>query len=312
MSKRFLVFLLASATALGGIAGCCTPGPRSGYFAARTPAPGPCGPCGAGVVSPPGRIIPIGAPMPPGPAAALPPGPLQPGAFTQPAPGTGGTLPPDPGVRLAAPEPADAAIPGPPPAPDTNRVERPAQPQLLPPETPEPPKAPPAPPPAPPREERDATPPLPVDIPQFAMARPRVASGQQPFPDGLAWLRAHGYKTVLYVRPPGSDDAAARRQFDKYGLRYLSLEVSPQTLSKQVVEQFNRTVTDENNLPLFVYDKDGSLAGGLWYLYYRTVEKLDDERARTEAARLGFQQDQDGAHRTMWLAVQNYLATQKP
>jgi protein tyrosine phosphatase (PTP) superfamily phosphohydrolase (DUF442 family) len=212
-------------------------------------------------------------------------------------------------VRLAAPEPADASIPSPPP-PDANRAERPNPAQLLPPETTEPPKAPPAPPT--PKEERDVTPPLPVDIPQFAMARPRVASGQQPFPDGVAWLQAHGYRTVLYVRAPGSDDAAARRQFEKYRLRYLTLEVSPQTLTKQVVEQFNAIVTDEKNLPLFVYDKDGSLAGGLWYLYYRLAEKLDDERARTEAARLGFQQDQDNNHRNMWLAVQNYLATQKP
>jgi protein tyrosine phosphatase (PTP) superfamily phosphohydrolase (DUF442 family) len=199
-----------------------------------------------------------------------------------------------------------------------SRSERPQQAGPVPPaQTPEPPvasippqKEPPA--PQPPAEDRNATPPLPVDIPQFAMARPRVASGQQPFPDGLAWLQAHGYRTVLHVRAPGTDDSAARRQVEKYNLRYLTLEVSPQSLSKEIVEQFNRTVTAESNLPLFVYDRDGSLAGGLWYLYYRMSEGLDDDRARTAAGRLGFKPDQDGNHRTMWLAVQTLLATQKP
>jgi protein tyrosine phosphatase (PTP) superfamily phosphohydrolase (DUF442 family) len=144
------------------------------------------------------------------------------------------------------------------------------------------------------------------------MARPRVASGQQPFPDGVTWLQAHDYRTVLHVRTPGEDDAAARRQFEKHGLRYLSLEVSPRTLTREVVDQFTRTVTDEANLPLFVYDRDGGLAGGLWYLYYRLAEKTDDQQARTEAARLGLNQDRNDSHRDMWLAIQAFLATQKP
>ena len=63
-------------------------------------------------------------------------------------------------------------------------------------------------------------------------------------------------------------------------------------------------------LPLFVFDRDGSVAGGLWYLHFRLVEKLSDEKARAEAARLGFRED--GASRTMWIAVQNYLSEMKP
>jgi protein tyrosine phosphatase (PTP) superfamily phosphohydrolase (DUF442 family) len=151
-----------------------------------------------------------------------------------------------------------------------------------------------------------------VDIPQFTMARPRVASGQQPMPDGVAWLQSHGYRTVLHVRAPGEDDAAARRLFESNKLRYLSLEVSPRTLTREVVDKFIRTVNDEANLPLFVYDRDGSLAGGLWYLYLRLADKVDDERARTEASRLGLRQEGEGSHRDMWIAIQGFLAAQKP
>jgi protein tyrosine phosphatase (PTP) superfamily phosphohydrolase (DUF442 family) len=154
---------------------------------------------------------------------------------------------------------------------------------------------------------KDPTPAPPIDIPQFAIVRPNVATGLQPFPDGVAWLKNNGYRTVLHVRAPGAEDTAARRQFEKYGLRYLTLDAAPTTLTKETVDSFNRLVGDEANLPLFVYDKDAAVSGGLWYLHFRLVEGWSDEKARAEAARLGFRQEQDDKHRTMWIAVQKLL-----
>jgi len=69
-------------------------------------------------------------------------------------------------------------------------------------------------------------------------------------------------------------------------------------------------VTDEANQPLFVFDRDSSLAGALWYLHFSTVGGMSDEKALAEAARLGFRNDQDDNSRTMWIAVQNYLRNQ--
>jgi len=78
------------------------------------------------------------------------------------------------------------------------------------------------------------------------------------------------------------------------------------------VDRFNKIVADDKNRPLFVFDKNSALAGALWYLHFRTVENMGDEKARAEAARLGFKQDQDDLHRDMWIAVQNYLKTHNP
>jgi protein tyrosine phosphatase (PTP) superfamily phosphohydrolase (DUF442 family) len=125
--------------------------------------------------------------------------------------------------------------------------------------------------------------------------------------DGLDWLANHGYKTALYIRQPGQDDSSDRKMFEARGLRYVSLEVSPQTLSREIVDQFNHLVTDAGNQPLFVYDRDGTVAGGLWYLYFRTAEGASDEDARAQAARLGLKPDSEEG-RPMWLAVQNYLS----
>jgi protein tyrosine phosphatase (PTP) superfamily phosphohydrolase (DUF442 family) len=160
-------------------------------------------------------------------------------------------------------------------------------------------------------EERPPAPPLPVGIPQFSLARERVASGLRPLLDeGLDWLQSNGYRTVLHVKRPDQDDSADRRQVEKRGLKYLSLDVSPTTLSRPAVEDFNRIVADSAGYPLFVYDRDGSLVGGLWYLHYRMAGNLPDDSARVRAGALGLREDRDDAHREMWLAIQRFVSDQ--
>jgi hypothetical protein len=149
---------------------------------------------------------------------------------------------------------------------------------------------------------------FPVGIPQFAVARDGVSSGLRPLDmDGLNWLQENKYRTVLHLRLPGEDDKVDARQFEKRSLKFLSLEVSPQTLDQKIVDEFNRIVTDKENYPLFVYDKDGGLAGALWYLHFRTVEMASNEEALVRARQLGLREDQE-EQRTMWLAVQKFLS----
>jgi hypothetical protein len=82
--------------------------------------------------------------------------------------------------------------------------------------------------------------------------------------------------------------------------------VSPQTLNREVMDQFNHLVTDVSNLPLFVYDKDGVLQGGLWYLHFRIIDQASDDEARIRAGRLGLKENGGPEQREMWLAVQKY------
>jgi len=245
-------------------------------------------------------ILPRGAPLPQ-PLPNGPPPPLAqaaaPEVQTGPPVASGvepAWHPPEgPGVRLEAPEGAQPPVAAVPPQPGVGE-ERSGGPR---------PGV---------KEERSGeggagTPSLPVGIPQFAMAKKRVASGLRPMLDGLDWLANHGYKTALHLRPPGQDDSSDRKQFEARGIRYVSLEVSPQTLSREIVDQFNHLVTDAASQPLFVYDRDGTLAGGLWYLHFRTAEGASDEDARAQAARLGLKPDTEEG-KPMWLAVQNYLS----
>ncbi len=156
--------------------------------------------------------------------------------------------------------------------------------------------------------ERATPPALPVGIPQFAQVGAKVASGLRPMlDDGLDWLQKNGYRTVLHLRRPGEEDGADRKQIEKRGMRYVSVEVSPQTLARKTVDEFSRLVGDTAAQPLFVYDRDGALAGALWYLHFRLADGSSDEAARVRASALGLRQDREGMHRDMWQAAQQLL-----
>jgi hypothetical protein len=198
--------------------------------------------------------------------------------------------PRDPSVTLLPPEPV---------AP-----QRPREPA----ESPEPPAAPR--PPAP--EERRPTPPLPVGIRDFAAVKEGVSTGRRPELEGHAWLKERGYKTILHVHEPGTRDDADRKVVqDLGGVKYLSLEVVPEKLTPQVVEEFHKIVADPAHRPLFVYGPD-MLRGGLWYLHFRYVDRLSEEEAVKKATEMGLKSDRDGMHRDMWLAINKYLAENPP
>jgi protein tyrosine phosphatase (PTP) superfamily phosphohydrolase (DUF442 family) len=302
--KRPLFRLLCAGLVLT-LAGCCLPGccntrPVSQPIAPPSPKPvlpvypAPVPPPGAYQAAPfpavpPGSNIPPAlpqtSPFPTVPPPALPPtsgavvAPQQPIAQVEHR-----WTPADNGIQLGGPEPLAGAAPN-------------ASPRLYPPDkTAEPPI------------NKSATA-LPVGIPQFATAMDSVTTGLRPsLDDGLDWLQAHGYRTVAQIRTPGENDTTDRKQVEKRGMKYMSVEVSPQTLTKAVVEEFTRLVRDKSAQPVFIYDRDGALAGALWYLYFRTIEQFPDDVARIRAGSLGLREDREGANRDMWLAVQKYLS----
>jgi protein tyrosine phosphatase (PTP) superfamily phosphohydrolase (DUF442 family) len=295
MSRRMVLLALLTTAGLSG----CTGYRQAGYTAQKPPCA-----CGQGV--PPSRLVPT--PLPPRPPGAVEG--VAPSTFV-PAPPPAETVPPPPASL-------DRPIPPPPSTPEattpsvqlgvpvprrTESARVPLDPAKDPPVAAVP-KAPAT------EEERD--PPQPTDVPGYIIARPNVATGLKPFPDGISWLRDRGYKAVLHLRVPGEDNAAARRQFEKKGLKYLSLEVSPAALTKAVYDQFVADVVETANHPLYVYDQNGSTVSALWYLYFRVKMDLDDEKALAEIKRIGLKLDDDDDHKKAWLAAQALLATLKP
>jgi hypothetical protein len=70
-------------------------------------------------------------------------------------------------------------------------------------------------------------------------------------------------------------------------MQYVALSFSPTGAWRPTVDEFNRLLADTQSQPVFVYDRDGSLAGSLWYHHFRLAMNLADDEARARASRLG-------------------------
>ena len=320
--KRHLWFTMVSALGLIGVVGCSHCGSHQALFP-NAPWNKGCG-CRTTprATAAPVGIVP-GQPMPVGAETSVPP----PGSALAPAPGGQPFYPASPSAPIpsapapSAPAPSPLEIRGYGPAadstwhaPTTNGGIQLAIPETAPPResvrlnSPEAavnPRQPAV------SEGRTAEPPpaapLPTEIRQFAPMYDRVASGLRPEKtEGLDWLKANGYRAVLYLRRTSDDETSDRREMESRGLKYLSLEIQPQSL-RESLEQFNFMVNDSANYPLFVYSRDPMISGSLWYLHFRTVDRLADDAARAKAAPLGLQEEQTEANRPMWLAIQKVL-----
>jgi protein tyrosine phosphatase (PTP) superfamily phosphohydrolase (DUF442 family) len=128
-------------------------------------------------------------------------------------------------------------------------------------------------------------------ISEFTPVKPGVSAGGRPELDGLDWLKAKGYLTVVYLRRPGDDDTTDRRQVERRQMKYVSLVVAPEMLTQAWLDEFNRVVGDSNARPIFVYARDPAMAGPVWYLHLRTAEFLTHDEARVRAARLGLRDE---------------------
>ncbi len=143
-------------------------------------------------------------------------------------------------------------------------------------------------------------------LPGYARVLQGVASGRRPSLAGFDALQRAGFRTLLYLHGPQADLAAIRSQAAQRQLALVAIETTPENLP-QAIEQFQAVVGDTARHPIYVCDEDGLRCGVLWYVYFRTIEALNDDAARVRARPLGFTTDAPEATPFL-LAVQRYLA----
>ena len=129
---------------------------------------------------------------------------------------------------------------------------------------------------------------FPVDIPGYAVLAENIAAGQQPFPDGIQWLKQAGFDLVIHARAPGEDDSADKAMFERAGLTFTSIEMGADTFEQSAVRQVAGEIRQRGGRPTFIYDRDGGRVGPLWVAYAVTVLNIPESTARDQAARLGF------------------------
>jgi uncharacterized protein (TIGR01244 family) len=144
-------------------------------------------------------------------------------------------------------------------------------------------------------------------IPHYTIVEANVATGGQPTLDGIKWLTERGFRAVLNLLPDDEADPAEASMVRELGLEYVSLPVTASSITREVAEMFNQIVDDAKYRPLFIHDSTGARTGALWYLHRVRVDQVPEDRARSQAARIGLQ-DSDT---DLWLAIQRILSQEK-
>jgi hypothetical protein len=270
--------------------------------------------------SAPGR--PYAKQLPSGPPTLSVPGPSAPGAPSAPAAPSAPPAPPAPSAPSDPPPPSAPAPSAPAPSAPSGPVASatpgaPSTPKLYPPEvvesktTGEPPLA--------EKSQSASSPPaagkksrasFPAGIAQFYTTMiTGVSTGVHPkVDDGLDWLADHDYKTVVRLRAAAEEEGPDRKLIeDRYRMRYISFEISPEAVGKSKLDEFAKIVGDTSLHKMFVYDQDGSLAAPLWYLYFRKINNNDDGVARI-LSHMPPTDTLSGQQKRMWDAVQQYLS----
>lgn len=106
-----------------------------------------------------------------------------------------------------------------------------------------------------------------AQFPDYVRIRPGVAVAGQPTAEGLARLKALGFRSVVDLR---REDEAGRAEekaaVEAAGLRYLHVPVSAGTLSRNDVNAVARVLDDSEAGPVLLHCATGNRAGGLWAL----------------------------------------------
>jgi protein tyrosine phosphatase (PTP) superfamily phosphohydrolase (DUF442 family) len=154
----------------------------------------------------------------------------------------------------------------------------------------------------------ETAPGAPVGITLFSEIKEKaIATGLKPDLEGLDWLKSNKYRTVIHLRRSSTNDSADKEQVERRGMTYVSIEMSADKVSKQTVEQFGKLVNDAVNQPVFVYDRDGVLAGAMWYLHLVLNEKMPAELARGRAELYGLKEKGGDEAAALWAAIQKIL-----
>lgn len=143
------------------------------------------------------------------------------------------------------------------------------------------------------------------NLPGYAKVKDGLYAGGKPALDGFEALKANGFRTVVFLHGPGADAAAVKDAASTRGLNCVAIETTPEALA-DAAKEFDRTATDRNARPAYVFADAPERAGAVWYLHFRTADAVGDDVARLRAKPLGYGGTSEEA-KAFALAVQRVL-----
>jgi len=103
-------------------------------------------------------------------------------------------------------------------------------------------------------------------FPNYSLVRPGLAAAGQPSAEGLAQLKAMGFKTVINLRTekegPKDEEAIVKAA----GLSYVSVPVSAETFSQADADAVGKVLDDPAAAPVLLHCSTANRVGAVWAL----------------------------------------------
>jgi uncharacterized protein (TIGR01244 family) len=141
-------------------------------------------------------------------------------------------------------------------------------------------------------------------IPAYHVIEPGVATAGQPSPEALARLKEMGFRTVVNLRTEQEGASQERPQVEAQGLRYVSVPVTPASLSLADVEAVEKALAVAADRPVLLHCASSNRVGAVWALIQARRGK---SREQAEAAGV-----EAGMRPGMLDVVRRLLATPAP
>jgi uncharacterized protein (TIGR01244 family) len=117
----------------------------------------------------------------------------------------------------------------------------------------------------------------PASIPFYRLLHPGLAAAGQPSAEALARLGEAGFGTVVNLRTEKEGPADERSVVEGQGLRYVSVPVTPDTLSLADVLAVEKVLDDPSAGPVLLHCASSNRVGGLWAVVQARKGKPLDE-----------------------------------
>jgi uncharacterized protein (TIGR01244 family) len=122
-------------------------------------------------------------------------------------------------------------------------------------------------------------------IPNYHLVRPGLATAGQPTEEGLARLKALGFKTVVNLRLPiekwtGNEEETVKAQ----GLEYVTVPINPLTWGAEEVAAVRAVLDEESAGPVLLHCASANRAAAVWGVIEvqrgRPIEEVEAEASK--------------------------------
>jgi uncharacterized protein (TIGR01244 family) len=118
-------------------------------------------------------------------------------------------------------------------------------------------------------------------FPNYRVLRPGLAVAGKPSAEGLAQLKAMGFKTVVDLRTEKEGTKDEEAVVKAAGLAYVSIPVTAETLSQADADAVGRVLDDPRAGPVLLHCASANRVGAVWALLRigqgKTLEEAEAE-----------------------------------